>query len=118
MGAIKANDSVVDKRTQFIGVIKAWGYSLYLFIVFVFWTISVLSVRSKIAEVSYILENYQRRRKVGVKMASFGLTLIFALSVGTTFILGTPQIINLVIVLLAFVVGILIHSKKYRWEER
>ena len=118
LGAIKANDSVVDKRTQFIGVIKTWGYSLYLFIIFMFWTISVLSVRSKIAEVSYILENYQRRRKVGVKMASFGLTLIFALSVGTTFILGTPQVINLVIVLLAFVVGILIHSKKYRWEER
>ena len=77
LGAIKVNDQSLDKRNQFIGVIKAWGYSLYLFIVFIFWMISLLSVRVKIAEASYLLESYQRKKKVGVKMASFGLTPIF-----------------------------------------
>jgi hypothetical protein len=118
LGAIKVNDQSLDKRNQFIGVIKAWGYSLYLFIIFLFWVISLLSVRVKIAEASYLLENYQRKKKVGVKMASFGLTVIFLLSVSTTFVLGMPQILNLFAALVLFIAGILIHSKKYQWENR
>ena len=116
LGAIKVNDQSLDKRNQFIGVIKAWGYSLYLFIVFIFWMISLLSVRVKIAEASYLLESYQRKKKVGVKMASFGLTLIFILSVASTFVLGMPQFLNLIVALIIFIIGILLHSKKYQWE--
>ena len=116
LGAIKQNDQTLDKRNQFINVIKSWGYSLYLFIVCIFWMISLLSIRAKIAEASYLLESYQRKRKVGVKMASFGLSLIFVLSVATTFTLGMPQLLNLSLALMIFVVGIILHSKKYQWE--
>lgn len=116
LGAVKINDQSLDKRNQFIGAIKSWGYSLYLFIVFLFWMISLLSVRVKIAEASYLLESYQRKNKVGVKMASFGLTLIFILSVASTFVIGMPQLLNLVVAMMIFVVGILLHSKKYQWE--
>ncbi|MFA6236423.1 MAG: hypothetical protein WC635_03765 [Bacteriovorax sp.] len=116
LGAIKINDQSLDKRNQFIAAIKSWGYSIYLFVVFLFWMIALLSVRVKIAEASYLLESYQRKRKVGVKMASFGLSLIFILSVASTFVLGMPQILNLSIALMIFIVGILLHSKKYQWE--
>lgn len=116
LGAVKANDQIGDKRAQFINVIKTWGYSLYLFIVFIFWVISLLSVRVKIAEASYLLESYQRKRKVGLKMALNGLTLIFLLSVGVTFVLGMPQIVNLLVALAIFIVGIFLHAKRYQWE--
>jgi hypothetical protein len=116
LGSIKINDQSLDKRNQFIGVIKSWGYSLYLFIIFLFWMISLLAVRVKIAEASYLLESYQRKRKVGIKMASFGLSLFFALSVSSTFILGIPQVLNILIALIIFIVGVLLHSKKYQWE--
>ncbi len=116
LGAIKINDQSLDKRNQFISVIKSWGYSLYLFIIFLFWMISLLSVRVKIAEASYLLESYQRKSKVSVKMASFGLSLIFLLSVLTTFILGMPQLLNLTLAMGLFIVGILLHGKKYQWE--
>ena len=116
LGAIKAPDQMIDKRTQFIGVIKTWGYSLYLFIVFIFWAISLLSVRVKIAEASYILESYQRKQKVGLKVAVNGLTLFFIISVGATFALGMPQPINLLVALMIFILGTALHAKKYRWE--
>ncbi|MBC7429880.1 MAG: hypothetical protein H7336_14800 [Bacteriovorax sp.] len=116
LGAIKSNDQIGDKRAQFISVIKTWGYSLYLFIIFIFWVVSLLSVRVKIAEASYLLENYQRKQKVGLKMALNGLTLIFILSVAFTFILGMPQMINLIVALGIFIVGISLHAKKYFWE--
>lgn len=116
LGTIKLNDQSLDKRNQFIGVIKAWGYSLYLFIIFLFWVASLLLVRAKIAEASYLLECYQRKRKVGIKMATFGLSLIYVMSVATTFVLGMPQIFNLLITLMIFAIGVLLHSKKYQWE--
>ena len=116
LGAVKANDQIGDKRAQFISVIKTWGYSLYLFIIFIFWVVSLLSVRIKISEASYLLENYQRKKKVGLKVAMNGLTLIFILSVAVTFILGMPQLINLAVALGIFIVGISLHAKKYFWE--
>jgi len=116
LGTIKVNDQSADKRNQFIAVFKTWGYSLYLFIVFLFWTISLLSVRTKLVEASYLLETYQRKTKVSVKMASFGLSLFFVLSAATTFLLGTPQFLNLIIALVIFAVGAFLHSKKYQWE--
>lgn len=116
LGAIKSNDQGIDKRAQFISVIKSWGYSLYLFIIFIFWTISLLAVRAKIAEASYILEHYQRKQKVGLKVAINGLSLIFILSVAFTFVLGMPQMLNLLVALVLFVIGTAIHAKKYQWE--
>ncbi len=118
LGSIKSSDQVGDKRTQFIAVIKSWGYSLYLFIIFIFWTISLLAVRMKIAEASYLLEHYQRKQKIGLKIAINGLTLIFLLSVAVTFSLGMPQLINLLIALMIFILGTAIHAKKYQWESR
>jgi hypothetical protein len=118
LGAVKQNDQTLEKRNQFITAIKSWGYSIYLFIVFVFWMISLLSVRAKIAEASYLLESYQRKKKIGLKMASFGLSIIFIISVGATFILGMPQLPNLTLALVLFIAGILLHSKKYQWESR
>lgn len=118
LGAVKANDQVNDKRTQFIGMIKSWGYSLYLFIVFMFWVISLLLVRVKIAEASYLLESYQRKKKVGLKMASNGLTLFFLLSAAVTFVLGMPGLPNMLVAMVIFIVGIFLHAKKYHWESR
>ncbi len=116
LGKIKTNDQLNDKRSGFISMIKSWGYSLYLAFVFIFWVISLLSVRSKIAKASYLLESYQRKKRVAFKMALNGLTLIFIISVGVTFVLGVPQVLNLLLALSVFLVGIFLHGKKYQWE--
>ena len=116
LGAIKSSEQVNDKRTHFIEMIKSWSYSLYLFVVFIFWILSLVLVKDKIEEASYLLENYQRKKGVGLKVAINGLSLIFLFSVGTTFVLGMPQILNLAVALLIFIFGISIHAKKYRWE--
>lgn len=116
LGAVKSSDMTNDKRAQFIGVIKTWGYSIYLFLIFTFWTISLLLTRYKIAEASYLLESYQRKRKVGLKVALNGLMLIFFVSAALSFILGIPDAINLLIAFGIFVVGVSIHFKKLTWE--
>ena len=116
LGAIKTNDQVNDKRAQLIDLIKSWGYSLYLFIVFMFWVISLLMVRSKISEASYLLESYQRKRLVALKMAAFGLIIIFIMSASSTLILGVPEVLNIVLAFVVFLLGIFTHAKRYQWE--
>jgi len=116
MGAIKTEDLTVEKRNQMISFIKTWGYSFIVFLLTVFWVISLILVRNKIAETSYLLESYQRKSKVSFKMAINGMSIIFILACGLTFILGIPQIMNLSIALAIFIVGMLAHSKKHQWD--
>lgn len=116
MGAIKDNGEAFDKRTQFISTIKNWGYSIYLIVLSSFWFISLLSMRSKIEETAYLLENYQRKTRVSIKMALNGIGLIFILSVASTFVLGIPQVINLALALGLFTIGILLHFRQMDWE--
>lgn len=116
LGALKSSEQMIDKRTQFISMIKSWGYPIYLALVLVFWMISLLSVRTKIAEASYLLESYQRKKGVSLKVASNGLLMIFIISVGITFSLGMPQFVNLLVAFGFFILGAIIHMKKYQWE--
>lgn len=116
LGAIKNNDQSGDKRAKFIQLIKTWGYLFYLFIVLIFWTVSLFSIRRKIVEASYLLENYQRKKKIGLKVALLGLGLFFVLSVFFTFLLGIPPFVNLAIPMGIFIFGISLHGKKYSWE--
>lgn len=116
LGAIKENGEAFDKRTQFITTIKTWGYSLYLAVLLSFWFISLLSLRLKIEEASYLLENYQRKTRVSIKMAMNGMGLIFVLSVASTFVLGMPQLLNLGAAMAVFAVGVLLHLRNLDWE--
>ena len=116
LGAIKDNGEAFDKRTQFIAAIKTWGYSIYLAVLASFWFISLLTVRAKIEEASYLLESYQRKKRVSVKMAMNGMGLIFIRSVASTFVLGMPQFLNLLAAMLFFVIGVLLHLRNLAWE--
>jgi hypothetical protein len=116
LGAIKENGEAFDKRTQFIATIKNWGYTSYLLVLLSFWFISLLSLRAKIEEASYIVESYQRKSRVSLKMAINGLGLIFIMAVSSTFILGMPQILNLAIAMTFFIIGALLHFRRLAWE--
>jgi hypothetical protein len=116
LGAVKSTDQFSDKRNQLITAIKSWGYSIYLVLVLVFWFISLLSVRVKIAEASYLLESYQRKRKVAVKMALNGLMLFFIISTGLTFLMGIPKLPNLGVAFVFFAIGALLHIKRHQWD--
>ncbi len=116
LGAVKTQDQIQDKRAEFFNIMKKFGYSVYVFIVSIFWLITLVLFKNKIFETSYILEQYQRKSKIALKLALNGFTLIFILSVGLTFIAGIPQVTNLLFALLAFVVAILMHSSKMTWN--
>jgi hypothetical protein len=116
LGAVKSLDASAEKRNQLISMIKDWGYTGLMLMIVIFWTISLVLVREKIAESSYLLESYQRRRKVGIKMATTGLLIFFLISFSGTFILGMPKLFNIALSFMLFIFGILLHTKKYQWE--
>lgn len=116
LGSVKAVDSVQDKRAEFFNVLKKWGYSLYVLIVAIFWFISLVLVKTKIFETSYILQQYQRKNRIALKLAMNGLGLIFVFSLGITFAAGMPQLINILFAFAAFVVAVVLHATDVRWN--
>ena len=116
LGSVKAIDSVQDKRAEFFNVLKQWGYSLYLLIITIFWFITLILVKTKIFETSYILQQYQRKNRIALKLAMNGLGLIFIFSVGITFAAGMPQLINILFAFAAFVVAVILHATDVRWN--
>lgn len=116
LGTIKSADQTLEKRNQMIATIKEWGYTFYLVLVATFWLISLVLVKAKIAETSYLLQSYQRKTKVALKMASFGMALFFIIGVAISFSLGLPKFLNLTLALALFIFGILLHTKDYSWD--
>ncbi len=116
LGGIKVVDSIQDKRAEFFNALKKWGFSLYLGVMTIFWMISLILLKNKIFETSYILGQYQRRKKIPFKLALNGFGLIFILAIGTTFILGIPQFFNMAFALVGFLFAILIHLEEAKWQ--
>lgn len=116
LGAVKVQDSVQDKRAEFFNILKQWGYSIYVLVVGIFWLISLILVKSKIVETSYILEQYQRKSRIALKLAMSGLGLIFIFSLGLTFVAGMPQLINILFAFGAFAIAVVLHATETRWN--
>lgn len=116
LGAVKAQDSIQDKRAEFFNALKQWGYSIYVLMVGIFWLISLVLVKNKIVETSYLLEQYQRKTRIAVKLAMSGLGLIFIFSLGLTFIAGMPQMTNILFAFGAFVIAVVLHATETRWN--
>lgn len=118
LGAIKSVDSTEEKKNQMIKGIKDWGFSIFILTMVIFWFISLLLVKAKVLEAAYLLESFQRRSKIALKMAIAGLCLIFFSFSATTLVLGIPKINNLALTLVLFVIGMSFFSSKYHWESR
>ncbi len=116
LGAIRTESQVETKKDQLIATIKAWGYSIYLVFISILWSISLFSIRAKISETSYLLENYQRKKNIALKMAILGLGLIFVLSAASTLAVGFPQLLNLGLSFILFILGMISHKKKFQWD--
>ncbi len=116
LGAVKVQDTIQDKRAEFFNVLKKWGYSALVLLIGIFWLISLVLVKNKIIETSYLLEQYQRKSKIAIKLACSGLGVIFLFSLGLTFIAGIPQLLNLLFALGAFVIAIVLHATETRWN--
>ncbi len=69
----KINNEVVFKNL--ISIIKKWPLQIALSVLVAFWMVSFISIRNEIKKVSFIIENFQRKSNVAMKM-TLSLTVV------------------------------------------
>ena len=81
LGAVKEPRKNQAKISGLLGLANAWGSLIILVSLFIVWLLSFFQFERVIAKRAYLIENFQRREKVGIKILFVGLLLLFTLSV-------------------------------------
>lgn len=90
LGVTKDNDTLVKKHTEALTTFKRWGAVLTISLIFTLWLFSAIFFGKKLKEMCYLVESFQRKEKVGLKVYLTGVVIISLFSL-QTFLWGTPS---------------------------
>ncbi|MCK5072417.1 MAG: hypothetical protein KAQ98_03260 [Bacteriovoracaceae bacterium] len=116
MGAIKKTATLDSGPRKLLSGIGAWFYPALLGVVFIFWLFSLWSFSYRTVEVSYIIEQYQRKTNVSAKIMLTGFLSVVVFSIVPTCLVGSPQFINFCAIGLLFVLILAIGLRKCAWN--
>jgi hypothetical protein len=117
MGGIKAPKENQVKLSGILKFIKSWGATGLLVILFFLWTVSYFQFGESLSETAYLIQNFQRRNQVAVKMLIFGMLSFSVLAfLVHTSIFGVPALLNTFIVLAIAALAIIVQAKSFRWN--
>lgn len=99
------------KKYPYFNVFSNWSGAYFAFIFFGLWIISVILIAPYFHQQGYIIEKFQRKNAVGLKMFA-GLVFFIASLVSVFFLIKATQvsIINLAIIAGAFIASIFIFN--------
>lgn len=118
---------ILGKVTEFNQQIKVQGQlfmfmkkeliPLGLIIIFLFWIISFFAFESKLRESSYLIEKFQRRRKVAFKTLIIYLSIITSLSIIPFLILENYTTLNFLLVVVLMTSFSFLELRKNKWAK-
>ncbi|PIQ55170.1 MAG: hypothetical protein COW01_08505 [Bdellovibrionales bacterium CG12_big_fil_rev_8_21_14_0_65_38_15] len=104
------------KKTQNALSWQAWFSEVVVAISFILWSLSVYAFSKPIKKSSYLVEQFQRRRKVAFKTWSAAILLLASLGLASTFLMKKPDMISLAICFIVAMSSSLMYSRKTSWE--
>lgn len=116
LGATKENDTLLKKHSEVVGSFKKWGTTLSLTIVFLMWCWSAMSFSKNLKQISYIVESFQRRSNVGMKLYLTGTALVFMFSLNT-FLWGSANGLMFVLSVAIISSFTLLFAKGAKWSQ-
>ncbi|MCY4643382.1 MAG: hypothetical protein OXB88_02090 [Bacteriovoracales bacterium] len=72
--------NLLKKKESGIRFLRKWGYLIAIFIIGFFWLLSLLNIAPHFRRYCYLIEEYQRKKYVGVKMMAVWPPLLLAIS--------------------------------------
>jgi hypothetical protein len=116
LGGIKTPRQSQKKLSGILNYVKSWGSILSLLSFFLLWLVSFTQFREALSKNAYLVESFQRRDKVAIKMLIVGLLSFsfIAIIFHLTFF-GIPSFVNLSLILGIAMLAIGIQSKVFRW---
>jgi hypothetical protein len=107
------------EKDQEIGLLlhylKRWSGFILLAIVGIFWAISLQLLARRTWRLAYILEQYQRRRLVAIKLITLHGVITLCIALGFILPMGTPATLNILILVVISALGSLLQLRRVEW---
>lgn len=116
MGGVKEPHSNKLKISDVLVFLKSWGSSLTLTILFVMWVTIFFLFENTLAHNSYLIENFQRRKNVSVKMLTAGLVSIVLASLILYYVsFGIPSTFSFFLILGIAGFAVALQVRTFKW---
>jgi len=116
LGPIKKPNEEFKKNAQLALFLKDWGIIGVVFLCVLFWFSSLQIFSKVIAKQSYLLEQFQRKKFVRIKILGVGPLLALAFGPLVMFIFGQPQEVNLLFFTGIACLGLMTQLRKSTWN--
>jgi len=116
LGAIKKPDAIELKNAKTAVLFKKWGSTGVVACLFLIWAIFFYSFTAVVSKQAYLVEQFQRKKKVKVKILLAGLLTIFGIGLIPMAILGQPSEANILLFIAIMGLALLTQLRKSIWH--
>jgi cell division protein FtsX len=115
LGTVRYDEHFSNKKKFFISIIKRWGVGLILGLLCLFWFLSFISFSRTIKKTAYIIEQFQRRTHVSLKLALTSLAISILFSCLASSSLGNVAWRNILAISFFCLSTMLFYLRKISW---
>jgi len=114
---VKVDDQALDaKYVQLYHFFESYGVVSLSLVLLIPWFVLLLFFRRNVRKTAFLIEHYQRKNNVGIKIAGLGIITIVSLSNVASLLVGVPSLKALFFIVIIFSIGVMIHLKKWFWK--
>jgi hypothetical protein len=116
LGAIKAITKAEKLKNKLFSQFKEWGITLVSIGFIVIWALIGIVFSTLVKKSSYIIENFQRRNRVGLKVMLTGGLMLFLGSLSLTLLVGQVSWIGVIVGSLFIILLSSIQVGRLQWQ--
>ncbi len=116
LGSTKSDSEIEKSRTVFFSLFKKWGVGIFSVIIVIAWFVSLFIFSSKIKETAYLLERFQRKNHIGLKLYVIASGFIIAFSFILNISFGAPSYLIMTMTSALVLTGTALQVKKHKWQ--
>ncbi len=117
LGAVNAISKAEQLKNQLFSQFKEWGITVVSVASLIIWGLIAIVFSTKVQQSSYLIEKFQRRSKVGLKVMLTGMATLFALCFSLTFSFGDLSTVGAIVGLCLITALSSIQLRNLQWHE-
>ncbi|WP_044557609.1 SPFH domain-containing protein [Halobacteriovorax marinus] len=117
LGAVKAISKAEELKNQVFTQFKEWGITVVSIACLVIWSLISIVFSSKVQQSSYIIEKFQRRNKVGLKVMLTGMATLLSFCFAISFSLGSVNTYGALIGVALVALLSIVQLRNLQWHE-
>ncbi|OUR96377.1 hypothetical protein A9Q84_08475 [Halobacteriovorax marinus] len=117
LGAIKAITKAEKLKNQLFSQFREWGVTVVSLGFIIIWALVGIVFSTLVRKSSYIIEHFQRRKKVGLKVMLTGSLLLFVSSLLITLLVGQLSLIGMLVGGVFILAISSLQVGKLQWQE-